>query len=654
MPKTRRKEKVPAQPDIPEPSSRINPGNDFYMYVNANWLRHASIPPYLSSYGVSEEIEDIIKVELNSILQDTRHKVRTIPHKDLPHTTYLLGTLVESTLNSHVQINNVKLLQKLLSSLQCIRSIEDVGSTLADFIKHRIPTVLTLFVAPMEVNSKLQRLLLVPGSVGLPDTAYYKGTPDTSRILAAYETLLRRLSRDFGTEDLSHAIAFEQQIAEASDEARGDTEHLLKGSILKQEYKHIPWDAIFEPIPLPHSFSAQEFVVGSKKYLKYLNRWFKTWTLENWKQLLATEMLLFFIPLLPPPYDDLHFELYQKRLRDQTEKTPQHLLALKLAQQWLGSSLGSLYVRRFVDPSVKSTASTLAASIRTSAANMARSTTWLSKQTQKIAESKVKHIYLGIAYPNTFQLDKKTQLSADNLLKNVLQLASLDFSDQLEHVDKPLHPEKWDDDVFSVNAYYYNEGNRLILPAGILRWPFFHPSASDGWNYGGLGATIGHEISHAFDNDGKDYDEHGNLDPWWTKEEMKVYSEKTKALVHLYEKTEYFGRHLNGVLTLSENIADLGGLAIALEALKQKLKSQSISKEELHRQFQDFFISYAVSWRTKEKRTKAFQSLFMDVHAPPPARVNNIVCQFDEWYECFDVKPGDALYKDPKDRIRIF
>jgi predicted metalloendopeptidase len=217
-----------------------------------------------------------------------------------------------------------------------------------------------------------------------------------------------------------------------------------------------------------------------------------------------------------------------------------------------------------------------------------------------------------------------------------------------------LNPAAWDDAIFAVNAYYYNEGNRLILPAGMLRWPFFHTAAGDGWNFGGLGATIGHEICHAFDDDGKDYDEHGNRNPWWSRSERSRYLKKTKALIQLFNETKYFGHTLNGELTLSENIADLGGLDIALSALKRRLDQQGIQGEKRKEELCNFFMSFAVSWRTKERKEKALQSLFMDVHAPPIARVNNIVCQFDDWYECFNVTAEHALYKAPTDRIRIF
>jgi predicted metalloendopeptidase len=360
------------------------------------------------------------------------------------------------------------------------------------------------------------------------------------------------------------------------------------------------------------------------------------------------------LPVLPEPFDNWYFDLYEYRLRGQTEKRPKNILTLHLAKQWLGSSLGNVYINNYVSKNIKRKAIKIANEIKHSAAEVAGSTSWLEPQTQKKAAAKVKSIYLGVAYPTVIHNDKKIKLHPEKLIENILHLAASDFMNESKKIDSKLTEGEWDDDVFAVNAYYYNEANRLILPAGILQWPFFHEAASDGWNFGGIGASIGHEISHAFDNDGKDYDEHGNKNPWWSKEESAAYQKKTKALVELYSKTKYFGHPLNGYLTLSENIADLGGVDIALAALKAVLKQRKAGPEVVKKELRDFFMSYAVSWRTKEKKAKAMQILFMDVHSPPPARVNNIVCQFDEWYEAFDVKPGEALYKDPQHRIRIF
>ncbi len=653
MPKTRRKPRLPSQPDIPPPKLSVKPGNDFYMYVNGNWLRHANMPPYLSSYGVSEEIEQQIQGELMILLQRARSEVRSTADATIPHITYLLGTLTESILNAQTQDLNVKLLRQLVATFYCIRDLADVGTTIGDLLIHRIPTILTTFVAPMETDSQTLRLIVAPGSFGLPDSSYY--IPGKSpRIISAYNKLLSYLAEDFSQPTLQQLVGLEQMIAVAYEESKGEDEVLYSIQELTEVYSHIPWKDIAQSY-LGKKYSASlRVVVTSKIYLKHLNHFFRDWPIESWKTLFAGQLLLYCLPLLPPPYDDMDFELFGHRMRGQAEKLPQKMLALRMAQQWLRGSLGKLFVEQYVPPIIKQQGLTLAKAIRSSAAKLAGSTAWLDKQTQRKAAEKVNSIYLGVAYPSKIQTDRKTQLHPEEMLKNILILSKLDVEDELEKINTPLKREEWDDAVFAVNAYYYNEGNRLILPAGILRWPFFHPSASMGWNYGGLGATIGHEISHAFDADGKNYDEHGNVKPWWGKKELEAYNEKVQDMIELYSKTEYVGQHLNGVLTLSENIADLGGLAIALDALKTRLTTTKASQEERKKELCAFFVSYAVSWRTKEKKEKAKQALLMDVHAPPPARVNNIVSQFDEWYECFDVKPGDLLYKDPKQRIRIF
>jgi putative endopeptidase len=648
---------VPEKPDIPPVQASVKPGNDFYKYVNGNWLRHASMPPFLSSYGVSEEIEDIINRELMEILNEARTEVRNKADKKIPHTTYLLGTLAESALNTPSQKNSIKFIQGLVASFQCIRDTRDVATVMADLLKHQVNTWLQILVVPQETNTDTLRLTLAPGELGLPDISYYLDrSVQNRRTITAYSNILKRLGSDFNVEGLERIIGFETIAAHEIGKSRRDEELLVDGSELQREYGYIPWDAFFESLLgwSPSEYKEKKILLISHGWLKFLNKCFRTFTLDSWKLIFSGSVLNYFLPILPPPYDDIHFSLYGKRLRGQTEKLPQKNLTLKLAQEWLTASLGHAFVQSSVPRGLKDKAEDLAREVKAVARERAGATDWLAPATRAKAARKVKSIYLGVAYPAILEKDQKTQLNPEILVKNVLDLAHLDFKDQIEKVNTQLQPERWDDAVFSVNAYYYNEGNRLILPAGILRWPFFHTAATDGWNFGGLGATIGHEICHAFDAEGKDFDETGNRNPWWSKQESNNYLKKTKALIKLYNDTTYFGHHLNGELTLSENIADLGGLGIALAALKKRLDKENIQGAQRKKQLQDFFISFAVSWRTKEKREKAMQSLFMDVHAPPSARVNNIVCQFDDWYECFDVKPGDILYKDPKQRIHIF
>jgi len=615
------------------------------------------MPPYLSSYGVSEEIESVVAKECYKVLEDARTKVKRIPNKRLDLDTRLLGTFTHSILHTPSQKNSVKTLESLLSSFRCIRNTEDIASTLGDIVKHRIDGILSIFSAPMTTRSSEIKLCLSTGSLGLPNTAYYlEKSASKLRTLTAYTKLLKKLGEAFDIAGLEGLLGLEVSVAKEHRVSQSDEEVLLKGSELSANYKYIPWSAFAKSaFGLEESdWRAMDILVLTPTWIQKLNLCFQMLSLDQWKLWLSGATLLYFLPILPPPYDDWHFEFFHKRLRDQTEKTPQHRLSLKLSEQWLTASLGNSFIKNYVDETLKHDVIRLAESIRKVAMKRASELDWLEPKTRTYAKEKIDAIHFGVAYPDVPQKQSEVALTPDNPLKNILSLGEVAFQKDLKDANTSLNPKRWDDATFAVNAYYYNEGNRLILPAGILRWPFYHKSASDGWNYGGLGATIGHELTHAFDMDGKDYDVKGNLNPWYTPKDNRAYKEKTKLLETLYSNSEIMGLKINGSLTLSENIADLGGLAIALEALKHHLQTRRVSQEVYKKELCEFFRSYAVSWRTKEKKQKVMQSLFMDLHAPPSVRVNNIVCQFNDWYECFDVQPGDKLYRAPEQRIRIF
>jgi putative endopeptidase len=657
--KTRKvKDRVPSQPQVYPCTQSIEAGNDFFMHVNNKWIQKTSIPSYLSSYSVSDEIEEQINNELFTILDDARMQVQKKANTQITTPMYLIGTIVESALNSNVQNINVNFIRNIVSKYGCIRSIEDVGISIGECIKYQINSIFVFVVMPSEKDTQLNRLTIAPGKLGLPDSSYYTNQTDDDKrkAITEYGLLLKKLGDDFSVPSIGTILSFEYEVASILQKSNYDTEVLMTGQQLLKQYPNIPWNIIVK-ISMDWTssdFYSHTFLIVSTSWLKQVNRWFKTLSLDNWKAWLSANMLLHALPLLPPPYDDMDFRLYGHTLRGQSEKVPQRRLALYLVEKWLSSCLGEKFVEKFVPPSIKTNALNIASEIRQVASEVVETTEWLDVSTRKKAKAKIQKLYLSIAYPADFKNIRKIELHPEHLVQNIFTLSELDFKDELKKVNRVLEKSDWDDNVFDVNAYYYNEGNRLILPSGILRWPFFHSAASDGWNFGGIGATIGHEICHAFDADGKDYDEKGQKKTWWSKNELQSYEKKSKAIEKIFNKTKYFGQYINGSLTLSENIADLAGLSISLKALKKRLEKKGVASNIYKKELRDFFMSYATSWRTKDKRQKALQSIFMDVHAPPSARVNNIVCQFDDWYECFNVQPGDILYKSPEERIRIF
>ena len=327
-----------------------------------------------------------------------------------------------------------------------------------------------------------------------------------------------------------------------------------------------------------------------------------------------------------------------------------------LAQGLMMPSLSIIYSKCCLPATHVNSAQDFAARIRSSAMKRIAENEWLSTEARHLSREKVAHMDMRIAETDSGTHYKLPELSEIDIVFNVLALGRAATQRAIYYALHPALDLPVMDANFEVNAHYYTSGNRLVIPGGITLWPFYDSSVGRhlGWSYGGLGAVVGHEMLHGFDEDGSRYNQDGVYRPWWSKADVAAYTRRTKALIRLFSSTQFMGRFLNGKSTLSENIADLGGLAIALDALKREMSERRLGAEEQKKELRDFFISYAVSWRTKERRQRSLYRLFTDSHAPAEIRVNRIVSHFQDWYDIFGVTAEDALYIDPKDRIAIF
>ena len=266
----------------------------------------------------------------------------------------------------------------------------------------------------------------------------------------------------------------------------------------------------------------------------------------------------------------------------------------------------------------------------------------------------MENINLGILYPTKAYNYKVPNLTS-NVIANIQIIGKSLIEKELKDVENKYTTEMWDDvPVFNVNAYYSAAGNRLFIPSAIVNWPFYCEHASPGWNFGSLGCVVGHEITHAFDDNGKDFDEEGNKKEWWTDHDKREYNKKTDAIIEFYKQSKIYGRRIDVEDTLGENIADLGGMAASLDALKMYLNTHNVNDTERQRNLHDFFIGYATSWREKERRSHGLRELITDVHSPAIMRVNNIVRHFQEWYDTFGICTSDELYIPVEKRITIF
>lgn len=642
---------------LPSDFSNSLKGKDFFRFVNGKWLHTVNVPPYISSYGVSEELEQSIQKRLRSIIQRCigKSKLSTEPSTYDASIEVAVGLVAQSALNPHSQKKSVKILEDLLANLRCIRDASDIAKTMGEFAKYKIPGIFWLFGQYENQHQTKYTYTIGIGRVGLPDLSYYKKTaPGKGKTLLKYANLLQTVGKLLNIENLSTIIPLEELLAGAVQKSLTEKSIQMKGSQLEKEFSKIPFTTLFEAVGLP-TWRSELFFVDARNWLETIEKLFEYLPIDSWKLLFATEAILHFLPYLPPPYDDIHFSFFRKLLRGQTEKIPQKDLTIALLEDWMTPFLSKLYVNEFGEPEIKRQTARFVQELVDVAKDRLQETDWLQPSTRKEAVEKVKKMIVSIGYPDSFAKLQVPAVKSDNLLENLLQLVSWQTSYEINRLGEKRDKQRdWDEPVFAVNAYYYSQSNEMVIPLGSLYWPFYSTTAPLGWNHGGLGCILGHEMTHAFDKEGKEYDADGFPKKWWTPSDNRAYNKKTKSLIELFNQERILDHAVSGSLTLSENIADLGGMAIALGALRQYLEKEPVSEEKRKGAYQQFFLAYAVSWRVKEKPEKTVQSLFLDHHAPPSLRVNMIVSQFDEWYEAFDIVETDPMFVAPEKRIRIF
>ena len=639
-------------------SKKSSPGDNFYDYINHSWLQKTIIPPTRSAFGVSEEVENRIEKQSKEIMKDCIE----LSQKNIREPTYMeslqqcLGTLAQSVQTADSQKNNIDTVHSVLASIQSVQSKEEVAVIVGEFTRYKIRDLFSIYGQYENKNRTEYTYTIGVGGLGLPDPSYYyKKSMNRGKFLRGYKRMLKRIGTLFNLPKLHCLVGIERVIAGVILQTDRDTiEHERNGSSLEKDFPHIPFSYIFETMGIPR-WRSRLFIVESLRWLHTLNKLFHHLGIDHWKLLLSLQFILFALPWLPPPYSDISFSFYKKQLRGQRKVLSRNEQAIYVLEQYATPLFSRLYVEKLVNKTVKPHATSMVEDLLHFAEKRLASLEWLEPKTREAAQKKVEKMRYSIAYPDSFDTFEIPTLSENNLLLNLITMGEWQTNYEIQKLGQPITERKdWDDPVFLVNAYYYSQVNEIVIPVGTLQEPFFDEKAPLAWNYGGVGCIICHELTHAFDKEGKEYDPNGYQKTWWTSTDNRRYNEQTKALIELYEKQKVNGFPVSGKRTLSENIADIGGMGIALDALKHKLDAIPLTAEERHEAYRDFFTSYAISWRMKENKKKQIQALLMDKHAPPFLRVNLVVSQFQEWYDAFGIQADDKLFIPVEKRIRIF
>ena len=641
----------------------IHPGDDFYRACNSVWLKKTHIPDFRDSYSVSEELEDYLETYLFAIVNRATQKAKEGLRAEEPCED-AIGRLVLSSMRPEKQGESVEYLKRGMRGLSCIRSAEDVAATLGRMLRNGVPTLLDIgadLFLQKEGGGKYH-LMISPGSLGLPDPRYYIQMGDaTAGHMKLYRELLEFIGKSFDLGfDLANGISTETSLAEPLQKFQEEREFVIRSlAEFQKEFRAIPWGALLGPggLGIPEAaLRTLRIAVTAPAWLAVINSFFESLPVEQWSVLLGIHTAVHGIQYLPSPYDQRHFELFGKALQGQKSKIPQHVLTMNVLKDLMSDSMSYLFVHKYIPPAEKKRAEEFVRSILTAAKERLSENPWMEAATRRRTRAKVDTMTMSVLYPEPVKAPTTLPaLQTDNFLVNIYLLSSTRMDRDIGRLSSHIRSieNAWDEPAYTANAFYYQDLNQIVLPAGYFFWPFYDPERL-GWSYGGLGAIISHEIVHAFDEEGREIDAKGEHQPLWSKADERKYQAHLNKIIRLFNQAKVGDLYVNGKKTASENLADLGGLAISLDALEHLLRAKRVGAKERLSELRDFFWSYAVSWRTRIRDKKATQNLYMDRHAPPEFRVNYVVPQFDAWYEAFGVQTEHDLYIPPEERIRVF
>lgn len=634
----------------------VKPGDDFFRYTVGTWLKYAKIPDDRTFTGIDLTIDDTLKPRLRKLVEEAaaaRAAQGTVQQR--------IGDFFASYMDeAAINAKGLKPVQAYLDAYDAMNTRAELAMQLGNAMHMGIETPVSGYV---DIDAKKPNRYLFrfwQSGLSFSDRDYYiKDTPEFKTLLTQFRAHVERMLKLAGVKNAAEqagwVLALETEVAKAHwpvEKARDDelTYNLWTRKQLDGLGTGYTWNLLLKPAGID---GQSEFLVGQPDTLKAMSNLIDKAPLEQWKAYLKYHTLVTAAQFLPKAFDDERFAFYGKIVRGQKTQQERWRRGMDLLSSSMGEPLGQLYVAKYFPASAKADVVKMIGYFRTSLGTLIDKAAWMSASTKKEAQAKLAAFNAKIGYPDQWKDYSNLKIDRADLVGNVLRANQWDWEYNVGKLGKPIYAHEWLMVPQENNAYYWAQRNEIVFPAGILQAPYYDPNADLASNYGEIGATIGHEMSHGFDDQGRKSDSKGMLRDWWTKEDAARYTVEAQKLVKQYDTYEPLkGYHIKGQQTLGENIADLAGLLIAYDAYKLALGGKPAPVIEGLSGDQRFFLAYAHSWRTKYREERLRDLLVSNVHSPAEARVNGAVRNVDAWYAAFGVKQGDKLWLDPKDRVR--
>ncbi|UOQ98217.1 M13 family metallopeptidase [Hymenobacter sp. 5317J-9] len=640
----------------------VAPGDDFFSYANGTWIKNNPIPASESNMGIGKKVQDEVYARLRETSVEAA-KANAAAGSNQQKIGDFWAVGMDSVKADKLGAAPLK---PELDRIAAIKTVADVQAAIA----HEIPLGVRALIGPRvgqdDKNSDKMVLYLRQSGLGLPNRDYYFNTDSrTKNIRAEYLMHVANTFKLLGQDDAAaqanagRVMALETSLAKSSRklEALRDpyaNYHKMSIAQLDKLTPGLDWKTWFGQMGVPN---ADTVIVGQPEFYQTAGKLLKTAPLDDWKAYLSWQLARTFAPTLSSQFVNENFHFYSTVLRGAKEIRPRWKRVLDMQEDALGDALGQLFVKEYFKPEAKARYDTLVKNVTSAFAEHIQKLDWMSASTKVVALDKLHKITPKVGYPDKWKDYSTLKIDRNSLADNVMRANQWQWQYQLNKLGKPVDRTEWDMTPQTYNAYYNSSNNEIVLPAAAFAVPgLLDADADDALVYGYAGAsTIGHELTHGFDDEGSQYDAHGNLHEWWSKEDRKRFNERVNGIVKQFNGyTLLDSLHINGKATAGENIADLGGIVIGLDAFKKTKQYKEGKKINGLTPVQRYFLGYALGWQMHVRDESLASQLLTDVHSPAQYRVNGPMADVPAFYEAFGVKPGQKLYRPDSTRVVIW
>lgn len=642
----------------------VNPGDDFYNYVNGNWMKTHEIPEDETMWGGFTILRKKTAENVLGILARAKESNKYAPETDQAKALMIYESELDTVARTKAGIDPIK---PTLEKIAAMNSVEDFQKLMSEDAVTVSQPFLGLAAFSNPANSAMNAAYITPGGLGLPERDFYTNTdPASEKIRQQYVDHITRMLQFLGdTEESARTqaetiLSFETKLAipRLDKVASRDFRNFNNPRSIAELQKMLPeiqWEQAFKDMGITKKMDT--LIVMQTKYMETVKQLFAKPDFEKWRTVMRWSTLNSSADMLTPEIEKANWDFYEKTLKGTQKQKPANERALTTVNGSVGEALGKLYVDEMFPPEAKQKAEAMIANVIAAFEDRIQALEWMSDSTKTKAIEKLDKFIVKVGYPDKWKdYSAMTVKPGQTFYDNMVAVKRWNLDYNLNKIDEPVDRTEWGMSPQTVNAYFNPFNNEIVFPAAIMQPPFYDYKADEAVNYGGMGAVIGHEISHAFDDSGSRFDSNGNLVNWWTDTDLENFTERGNKLADQYSGVEVLdGVFINGKFTLGENIGDLGGVLAAYDGLQRFYKENGRPDDiDGFTPEQRFFMSWATVWRTKAREEALRNQIKTDPHSPGEIRATQPLVNVDAFYEAFNIKEGDPMYLAPEDRVRIW